>query len=82
MMRIQKNDVHQRVIHAAIDRHQLDWLILEAVAKELKIPVEELKKHARVEIEDNMEGSPQYRSGHKATVRATIPLDTPGEREP
>lgn len=77
-MEIKNTERHERVLYAHLRRGQLDGLIERAVAEESGIPVETIRKHGKVEIEKNMEGSPSYHNGYTATVRATIPLSELG----
>ncbi|WP_156465571.1 hypothetical protein [Methylobacterium sp. Leaf106] len=82
MMEINNTEKHERVLYAHLRRGQLDALIEKAVAEASGISVETIRKHGKVEIEKNMEGSPSYHSGYTATVRATIPLSELGEELP
>lgn len=73
-MDIRDSENHERVVNVFLTRAELESVIRRAIADELGIPEETLRKHGELKIEDNMEGSPEYRNGHKASLRAKIPL--------
>ena len=73
-MDIRDSENHERIVNVFITKAQLESIIENAVAAKTGIAVELLRKYGKLEIEDNMEGSPSYRSGHKASLRAKIPL--------
>lgn len=79
-MDIRDSEKHERVVNVYLTRSQLEAVIENAIAEKTGIPVEMLRKYGTLKIEDNMEGSPEYRSGHKASLKATIPLGDGGER--
>lgn len=78
-MDIRDSEKHERVVSVFLSRSQLEGIIERAIAEKTGIPVEVLRKHGKVEIEENREGSPSYHSGYKASLRATIPLGPPSE---
>lgn len=78
-MDIRDSEKHERVVSVYLTRGQLEAVIESAIAEKTGIPVEILRKHGTLKIEDNMEGSPEYRSGYKASLRATIPLNAEGK---
>lgn len=71
---IRDSEKHERVVNVFLTRAELEGVIRDAIAERIGIPAETLRQHGEIKIEDNMEGSPQYRSGHKASLRAIIPL--------
>lgn len=73
-MQVTDTEKHERVLYVALRKGQLEGIIERAIAEHVGIPVEILRRHGKLTIEDNMEGSPSYRSGHCASFRATIPL--------
>lgn len=73
-MDVRDTEKHERVLSVFIDKRHLEDIIERAVADKTGIAVETLRKHGELKIEPNMEGSPQYQSGYKATFRATIPI--------
>lgn len=76
-MDIRDNEKHERVVSVFLTRGQLESIVERAIAERTGIPVEILRKHGKLEIEENREGSPSYHSGYKASLRATIPLPVP-----
>jgi hypothetical protein len=73
-MDIRDSEKHERVVSVFLTRGELEGVIRAAIAEKTGIPDETLRKHGKLEIEKNMEGSPEYQSGYKASLRATIPL--------
>lgn len=78
-MDIRDSEKHERVVDVYLTREQLDDIVERAIADRVGIPVATLRKHGKFKIEPNMCGSPEYQSGFKASLRATIPLDSPSE---
>lgn len=75
-MDIRDSEKHERVVNVFLTRGQLEAVIENAIAEKTGIPVEILREHGKLKIEANMEGSPEYQSGYKASLKATIPLPT------
>ena len=73
-MEIHDTEKHERVVGVFLNRSQLEGIIERAIAEKTGIPIETLRKHGKLKIEENTEGSPSYGAGHKASFRATIPL--------
>jgi hypothetical protein len=78
-MDIRDSEKHERVVNVFLTRDDLEGVIRAAIAKKTGIPEETLRKRGKLEIEKNMEGSPEYQSGYKASLRATIPLVDDGQ---
>ena len=78
-MDIQDSEKHECVVSVYLTRGELEAVIVNAIAEKTGIPLAVLRKHGSLKIEDNMEGSPEYRSGYKASLKATIPLADGGE---
>lgn len=74
-MKIQITEVHERNYRRLFGRHELQRLLVEAIARELDIPVSDLET-AKVEVdyEDETEGSPSYKVGTRARVHITRKL--------
>lgn len=79
-MNVKDDERHERVLYVAIERAQLESIVERAIAEKTGVPVEVLRLHGKLTIEANMEGSPSYQSGHRATFRATIPLSSSEDR--
>lgn len=80
-MDVRESEKHERVVNVFLTRSELEGVIRSAIAERTGIPAETLRQYGELKIEDNMEGSPQYRSGYKASLRATIPLTADGAEQ-
>lgn len=76
-MQVTDTENHERVLYVSLRKGQLEGIIERAIAAHVGIDVEVLRRHGKLTIEPNMEGSPGYQSGYCASFRATIPLDVP-----
>lgn len=81
-MKIETQTEHLEKIVAVIDRHALEKLVIEAVAKETKVNLRRREVSAKVEFKTATEGSPPYSVGQSAIVRITIDHTYIGPAEP
>lgn len=79
-MEIRDSEKHERVVNVYLTRSQLEGIIEIAIAEKTGIPLAVLREHGKLKIEANMEGSPEYQSGYKASLKATIPLNNEGAK--
>lgn len=71
-MKIETTTEHLEKITGVIDRHALERIVIEAVAKEAKVNLKRPDVTAKVEFKPVSEGSPGYIVGQMAIVRITI----------
>lgn len=68
---------HERRWKTYVDRHQLERIILDAVAADIGLTPDARVSSAKVDIRAATEGSPPYRVGYCAHVEIVTPLSSP-----
>lgn len=74
MPKVNDNTTHKRVVTVLFTRYDLTE-ILTAAALEAAGITHPSVMNVRIDVEDNMEGSPAYRAGSKAKVVLEIDLN-------
>lgn len=66
--KVKDETTHERKIVGHLNRHQLKKLLVETVAREAMVDLDDVVYSAEVHFEKETEGSPAYTVGTKANI--------------